>query len=401
MSHRLTSRTLAGLLLSGILMGGGFGQAGAGEALTHPQWLPWLGCWTPVGEGTESSMLCIRPLDGNPGVEMVTIVDGEVVGTETVYADGERRAVEAEGCRGWEEGAFADDGRRVFFRSDLMCEGDVDRRSTGLFAWMAPDEWIDVKGVSVAGEPSVGALRYREADPEKMAAAGVTDPAEGMEMAVMAARIAGSAEPTTDDVVEALDQLDVEVLQAWIVEGTAGFDLNGDELLRLADAGVPSDVIDVMVAVTYPERFAFDTRRGVESQAPVRPAGRTVYAYPRRYFGPFYGSSAYYYSSFYSPYGYWGFPGYYGGGYGYYYPSPIVVRPAPSEPPGRAVRGQGYTRGSGSATPGRAARPRTRGDVPAASRAPSGSRVTAPSSQGSPRGGASPRGQAKPRRPGG
>ncbi len=60
------------------------------------------------------------------------------------------------------------------------------------------------------------------------------------------------------DVKEASAKLMPETVQAALVELDAQFDLKGKQLLELDEAGVPDNVIDLMVALSYPNNFVVE-----------------------------------------------------------------------------------------------------------------------------------------------
>lgn len=352
-------RTLAGLVVAGGFLAGGVGVVSADQ--TDPRWLPWLGCWEAEGEVADQ-LLCIRPLESDAGVEMVTVREGRIVASEIVRADGEQTPARREGCNGWERAAFSADNQRVYLRSEFACEGDVRRSATGLISMLSPTEWLDIQAVGVAGQDAVRVLRYRLAPEAVVEAAGVEPIAPERAMAVNAARRAASAAPTVDDVIEASREISERAVEAWVVETGERFALDADELVRMADAGVGESVIDLIVAVSYPSTFDVDRAMLAgdfrpEDRAEARTADR--YAYPG-YVDLFYWDPLRYSRyGYYSPYGF-------GGGYGWYpgyRPVVVVVRPdGDGSPPGRVVRGRGYTRGSravGSSDDGRYTPPRT------------------------------------------
>src|SRR5262245_59085970 len=118
----------------------------------------------------------------------------------------------------------------------------------------------------------------------------------------------------------------------------------------MADAGVPASVIDVVVAVSYPDRFAL-SRNGDIERLQAEQEGRGGYGYGGGYGRriPLYGYPTYGYGYGYgdpyfgySPYGY---------GWGYYgAPSVIVVEPRDPEPQAKVVKGKGYSRGGNAPT---------------------------------------------------
>ena len=361
----MNGRTRGAALLGGALLLGVL--ATGASAQVDPRWAAFLGCWVPAGAPEEAGLLCFRPTGA--GVEMFNVVNGEVAASEPLVADGVARPVTAEGCTGTERVAFSANGLRAFTRSDFTCAGEA-RSGSGVMSFVAPGEWIDVRALSVAGEPVAWVQRYEIAAAD-LEALGIVDPAAGDPNLVRAARIRASREIEVADVEEAATRLDARAVEVWVAAHETRFELSGSELVRLADGGVPESVIDVMVAVSYPERFMVSPE-GATSEAESTamadgyPAGYTVG--PRRgyrayLFDPFYGGG-YRYSSYYSQYGYGNGFGYYGngfggnGGYWGYVPATIIVAPATPQPTGRMVPGRGYTRGtssgsgsSGGATP--------------------------------------------------
>jgi hypothetical protein len=292
-------------------------------------------------------------------VELTTWANGEQISTEAIYSDGLPRQTTREGCVGEEEAQFSNDGRRIYLKSDYVCEGGVGRGATGLLAFANPMEWLDIKVIEVAGERVPMVLRYRLARAERVEAAGMENVVAPRAMAVKAARIGASARLGPEDLIEATGKVDSKALEALIVERGDPFDVDSDLLIRLADSGVQEEVIDLAVAVSFPEKFA------VGSGAPqeIR-AERNAYAMPMGAFG--YNTrwsfwNPYYYDPFYySPYGYGYSPYYYNYGWysGYYRPINVVVQPRPpgEVEHGRVIKGRGYSRGgtsggSGSTTP--------------------------------------------------
>ena len=386
----------------------------AGAQLADARWQPWLGCWEAVGEADGAPVLCLAPRSGESGIDMITLIDERVVSRETIIADGQDRRVTREGCDGVERTEFSDDSRRLFFNSELVCEGDVGRKSSGVMSMSSfPLELLDVRAVEVDGQSAPWMLRYGIASRADFEAAGLGDfVEEGLSAA--SARIAASSALTLDQVIEASSKVDAKAVEAWIAGRGEPFALDASRLIRMADAGVPDGVIDVMIALSYPAEFVLQTGDG--EGMPLRTAegrqdrrGFGSRGYANSFYDPFYDPYRYgRYSAFgygrygyggyggsgfgYSGYGYGGYGGYglgYGG-YSVYNPGVVVVgRRAPESAGGRAVMGRGYTRGS---------RGSTGGVIPRGSiRSSGGGSVarSAPSGRASSGGGRT----AKPRRP--
>jgi hypothetical protein len=146
-----------------------------------------------------------------------------------------------------------------------------------------------------------------------------------------------------DDVIEAVHAVDAEAVRAWVAEMADPFELDSRRLVRMADAGVPPSVIDVVIAVSYPDRFALSREGDVARIEREHDANNGYGGYGGHipvYMYPTYGRYGYYDS-------YYGYGGYGGYGWGYYGPpSVIVVEPRDPEPRAKVVKGRGYTRGN-------------------------------------------------------
>jgi hypothetical protein len=243
---RIAGATVTVLLLSaGMGLGTAFAQttAQATDQATDGRWLAWMGCWQPMAETATreapDTMVCFQPVQGDVGVEMVTIENGEVSARQTIRADRQRYDSTQEGCTGWDRGDFSAQPARVFLTSEYLCEGEVARTSTGMLAIVSPEEWIDVRVVKVGDTaPLTWVTRYRLATQSDAEAAGFGDIAADRSMAVRSARIA-AARLSVDDVIEASGYVEAEGVSAWVAERNAPLEIDADELIRMSDAGVP------------------------------------------------------------------------------------------------------------------------------------------------------------------
>ena len=396
------------------------------------RWAPWIGCWRAVDETETAPLLCVVPVAGEPGIEMLTVVDGQVVARESLVADGQEHPVSRDGCEGWERAEFSGDARRIYVGSELRCGTDAPRSSTGVMSMVTPFEWLDVRTIDVDGESVPWALRYRLASRADFQAAGQGDLVAAQGSEARMARVAASAPITIDDVIDATGRVSAETVELWVVERGERFALDASSLIDLADAGVPPSVIDVVVAVSYPEQFVVNDARtfGRSSEAGRGRYARRLdpfvdpfydpysrygyysgYGSPFRYGLDYYGRYGYGgYGFGYSRYGYGGFGfGRYNNGYGGFGNGIIVVERRGSgdagSRDGRVVRGGGYTSATGSGgSTGRSARPRSSGSArstapaarPAPSRSSGSTRSAAPARRSS---GSAPRSTGRSAQP--
>ena len=331
-------------------LGASFGQL---AVPADSPWLPWLGCWQLVeetGARTERPgdthrfadrvVVCLTPsATDTGGVEVTTIADGERVLVETLPADGAQHLVEETACTGWRQSRWSSDRARLFASAELACGGEETRRVSGVGLMTSSTTWLDIQLVTAEGRGEVTVRRYRRASASTTVGAGATSlPADVLDRARTAARLASTSDLSVDDVIEAGAVVDPTVVEAMLVETRASFALDRRTLTRLGDSEVPARVIDLMVALSFPDEFVVN-----------RPPARTA--------ASFGGAGGGFVNTF-SPYAYDRWYPYYASPFGYYYgwspySSLYYLGPAASyaivpdaldgRASGRAHQGRGYS----------------------------------------------------------
>ena len=354
-------RRIAAVLASTIVLAA---STTAGAQAPDPRWNDWLGCWNLVADGNVARLppaedaaggaaaparpngnrdarVCVGP--SPRGAELRTFVDEQQVLSQTIIADGADHPVADGGCTGTQRAQWSSDGLRLFTRAQVTCEGQPARTVTGL-ALIAPDgQWVDVQAVTIGGTDSVRVRRFRPST--ERARAGV--PAAAVRLQV-------------EHVKEASAHVSPRAIEAALLETSARFPLSARVLVDLDRAGVDDRVTDLMVALSYPEKFAVrpsapDDRLAPFPTLPGSPDYLDASLDHPYFFGPPF--APYYSNYFYSPYFYSPF------GYSYlqyypyaFYPSVVYVPVGggggggdidlDNRPPenGRAINGLGYTR---------------------------------------------------------
>jgi hypothetical protein len=334
-------------------------QAGpAPAAQVDARFAAWLGCWRLDDDlsGTGARM-CITPEKG--GVRMQTVAGSQRGIDELVIPDGVVRPIVDAECKGTEKSEWSKDGARVFRTTDVTCEKESPRTITSVAFMAAGPSWINVQHLTgTLSSTSVRVQRYRRAYNQQLA--------DGSKAPQPEASLTTRTTPevtkwSVEDVIEASGKLPIEAMQAALTEVRQPFELNSKALVALDDSGVDDSVIDLMVALSYPQRFVVERAGGGGGSTSGISMGTG-------WFDPFmspmlmgglsncytpygYGYRSYYsmcgiYSPYYG-YGYgYGYP-YYGNGYGW-----ITVPPATGSggggsvtpiQEGRVVNGRGYT----------------------------------------------------------
>lgn len=297
--------------------------AQARQQSADARWTPWLGCWQLVDESQRDAnpgatelrgapaarpsasgvSVCVTPVSEPAGISLQTRVSNQPALEQTIVADGADRPITDADCHGTQQAEWSRTGTRLLAHAQLVCGDQMPRKISGLAMIAGNGIWVDVQVVEIAGRESIRVRRYRRAlDPRGAAIA----PRFGAPL-------------TIDDVKEASGKVSRSAVEAALIATNARFDLNSRRLIDLDDAGVPDNVIDVMVALSYPERFVVERANTGGTGSFFDPGGgfsfgslplSAAYAYSPFFYGslmdPYsaYLYDAYYYSPF--AYSYWG-----------------------------------------------------------------------------------------------
>ena len=344
--------------------------AASAQTPGNNSWRPWLGCWSAnaprfVDLDAQPQQVCVVPA-GTSAVDVVTVTGSKIVSRERIAPDGEHRSGERDGCTGWDSARWSADMRRVYLQSEYTCTGGVKRTTTGLMATGANGDWLDIVGVGLRDKVGVRVLRHRPSPPLPMLPPEIASvvASDSREPAALRALLPiGDAE-----IIDASKHVNGAVIEAWLAENRQKFTVNGKRLTALANAGVDDRVLDMLVALSYPEAFAIKPSPTMTGELAIGggDGGGTVFlGAPSVVLGgsifdvcnPYYtglslygwdGCSPYgFYGSRYGygPYDYYGGGWYEAGGGGGIIVGPIVP-PAP-QAHGRVVNGAGYVSGGG------------------------------------------------------
>jgi uncharacterized membrane protein YgcG len=343
---------------------------------TDTRWQPWLGCWsaTPprfVDLDAPPQQVCVVPAAGTSAVDVVTVGGSTIVSRERIDANGEHRPSERDGCAGWESAQWSADMRRVYLLSEATCTGGLKRNTTGLMVKAPNGDWIDIVGVSLRDRVGVRVLRHRAAPPLPMLPAEIASAVAGSSRESLALR---TLLPLGDaEIIDASRHVNGAVIEAWLAENRQVFTLNASRLIKLADAGVDDRVLDMLVALSYPQAFSIKPSPTAAGELATG-GGETSVVFDGSSLllggsildcSPYVMGLSLYGWDGCSPYGY----GYYGSRYGFgpydnygngWYVAGggggIIVTPVPpstSQAHGQVVNGRGYVAGdSGSSASG-------------------------------------------------
>ena len=311
-------------------------------ASEQARWSAWLGCWMPAARSIEAedTQVCFVPATDGHGVRMLTFAGDREIAAESLVADGSRQPATEKGCSGDRTNRWAATGARWFSSSTLTCTGQPSISTTGISGLVSPDRWVDVQVATTNGREQVRTRRFWRSS------AAPPSPVADVMKALQQTRPAVTA-INADDVIEASRMVSPTGVEAWLAESGAHVPVDRRALVRLADAKVGPNVIDLLVALAFPMKF--EVRRAASSSSSSGSGGgffggsgldgyfpgdwgylADVYGFGFGSFGvPYYGVN--------------GYLGYQPGGY-YYIPPTVGAGGGADTEHGQVVNGQGYPR---------------------------------------------------------
>lgn len=229
-----------------------------GSSASHP-WAAFFGCWAPSGGASTLAVTCVLPVSGSQfEVEQVSLVAGNVMRSVSLQADGERRDITAEGCRGWETAAFSEDASRVYTRGNATCADNTEQLTSGIFSITPEGQFLQVAAVRVGEQRTVTTQRYDLVSWMQVPAA-VQERLATWTLMATGARTRASLPVDFDLLEDALQFADPSVVEAWMAEtgvGDTDFRVTRRELERLVAMKAPERIIDLSVALANPAHFS-------------------------------------------------------------------------------------------------------------------------------------------------
>lgn len=254
------------------------------EAPEDPRWLPWVGCWEPVdedlGDGSEL-LICVTPAED--GVRIETFLNGVSVSEDPIVADGSLHPMAEGGCEGSRQASWSADGRRVFLASDLICGAEAQRATRGLFAMGADGlDWIEIQAMTTAAgaSPALSVRRFQPASRATLARHDQVAPGSGLGLAIQTSRASAARAMDGAALAEASEAAGKEVTSALVVEMGHAYALDARTLRAYRDAGVDPQVLDMMIAMSWPDRFQITAYGSAQEVLPEPRPDRGSPPYP-------------------------------------------------------------------------------------------------------------------------
>ena len=221
-----------------------------------PRWTGWLGCWSVAPADIQAidrpdgvRLICVTPT-ADPNVAHVSLrANGKEFFRDTIDASGKPREVERNGCKGSERATWSSDGRRVFIKSSVLC-GESATDVAAILSLSSAGEWVDVRRIQTRGGTEVQVTRYRDVGTPSVVPTEVATLVTQRAEDIKRARAAAAAKLESKDITEVWRAAgEAALVEVWLLENGLSYSVDSRALEELADAGVPSQVTDAVVAV--------------------------------------------------------------------------------------------------------------------------------------------------------
>ncbi len=269
---------------------------------------PWFGVWSIADDqsstGTASNQkntIEIRPTTDHRGLEIMRKTPNRPDVSEFVIPDGAKRPLNSQSCTGWQAFKYVSEAGSILGSSEVTCKESGTLETATLQTFVAPDRMIEILSVKTAGRTGV-AVRHLQYERDLPSTTDSQASWVGVEE-----RIPLSAPWTLDAIIQLSKSVDTQAMQAALMEKKVRLNLTQESLKQMQAAKLPKEIIDLTVALCFPDQFHIEKNGQVELRPWITssPSAAPIPSQPQ-------GLISYYPGSFYdcySPQGYYyGFP---------------------------------------------------------------------------------------------
>jgi len=248
-----------------VLVSSAFAQTNAAMD-TKASLRAWTGIWTFSDEKAATGSLSSLPkttveisptADGN-GIQIARKAVDQPEIKEIIIPDGSKRAVDDPNCTGFQTANLVAGAGMIVSSSEVTC------KNTGAFATnnvkliLSADQMVDILELKTNGESKLAFRRLRlERDLPPLNA---TEPTN----ANVIARMTVGQTWNLDRVVQLSKIMDTQLLEAVLVEKQVILDMNKGALKELKNSKLPKRIVDLLVALAYPDKFKIARNGQVE-----------------------------------------------------------------------------------------------------------------------------------------
>jgi len=319
-SNRLLDRSFAVSVLSALFRMAlqtvlllwflpGFAEDRTGAANGVSPLAPWVGTWTIVEDqpslgamgANQAAVVEIRLTSDGIGLDISRKSPNQPDVKEVLIPDGNKRPVEEQNCSGWRSAHLVAEAGLIVESSEMNCKDAGSIATSSLRIILAADRIAHILALKAGGQTRLAVRRLSfEYD-----LPSAPDSQTGWR--AVAARTELSAPWNLETIIRLSKIIDGQLLQAALLEKKTQLNLTPGSLKEMKTARLPNGIIDLLVALAYPDQFHIEKNGQVELRpwivsSPGSAGPSSMPSGPLSYYpGAFYNC--------YSPYGYfYGFP---------------------------------------------------------------------------------------------
>ena len=299
------------------------------KAVADAAIIPWLGIWTAIDEtpSSRTTVIEISPGADGRGFE-ITTKDTDPPVSENIIPDGILRRIEFGNCTGSNTYKWEKEAGVLLGTSEIVC-GEASYSIITLKMMTSADRMTDILAVKTADQTRLAVRRFAF-EREFSSAVNFFLGQESMLL-----RTTLAAPWDLDKIINLSQIVETSVLEAALIEKNLQVKLDAKSLRKMKSTGTPDSIIDLLVAMSNPDKFRIEKNEHIAVEAASRrPESGETYSYSYGIEAPYYYGYYYpwsYYWSYNSPF-WWGYPIYMYPMYPYY----------------NATRGGGSGNGSGN-----------------------------------------------------
>jgi hypothetical protein len=254
------------LLVTLFLLLPGFSQSQTKKADGISSLTPWIGVWTfnddasstVINDPSQKTTVEIKPMSDGKGLEITRKVVSQPDVKEWLVPDGSKRSVNASNCTGWQTDKMMPEAGIIFSSSEMSCKDAGAFSTSNVKMIVAADRMVDILSLKSGGQTRLATRRLvLERD---WATAGSSEPA----YANTVERMAASSPWNKDMVVQLSKQIEIHLFEAALIEKKVKLELNAGVLKDLKKANISGELIDLLVALAYPDKFHIEKNGKVE-----------------------------------------------------------------------------------------------------------------------------------------
>ncbi len=218
---------------------------------------PWLGLWSIVddratAEAPDKSSMAkveIRPTADHQGLAITRRMPKQPDVSEVLVLDGTKKQVDSNDCTGWQAAKLIPEFGIITTSSETTCKESGSFSTSNMKLILSGDQMVDILAIKANGQTRL-AVRRMLFEKDLIPSAD-----SKLSLTATAARTSVSAPWNLDTIIQLSGSVDSSALEAALLEKHTYLTLRSKSLKQMKAANVPKSIIDLLVALSLPDKF--------------------------------------------------------------------------------------------------------------------------------------------------